>query len=592
LTIHDQVRELLGRAGDAALRYAGAIGAAEEAGFHHDLATVHERAALFHDEQGHAAPALFHRTQARDLYRRWEAWAKAADLERRHPALAPPPDPPRFRPSERLSSSSSGRLAAGALDIEAVLKAAQAISGEIRRDGLVDRLLRTVFEAAGAERGHLLLADADGRLVPAAEGDMRAGVFRALPTPDTAAAREDGPPPVPAAVAAYTARLNAPLVLDDAAADPRFADDPTIRARRPRSVLCLPLVRQGVLIGLLYLENNLVTGAFVDQRVEVPCLLAAQIAISLENARLYDELAAFNRSLEAQVAERTRALDGQSSLLRRTLEEVSEAHARLQETQRQLVQAEKMAALGELVAGVSHEINTPLGVALTAASHLSDETARIVARFEAGGLRRAEFQGYAEAAVESTGLLMANLGRAADLVRGFKQVAVDQTSGERRVFELDSWLDALVLSLRPMWHRAKHEVSVTGAAGIVLDSHPGALAQVLTNLISNALVHGLGPERAGRIAIAVTQPDPDSVEIAVADDGRGIAPDALPFIFDPFFTTRRSQGSTGLGLHIVYNLVTQALGGSVTAASPPGGGARFTLRIPKVAPEAPPSPPA
>ncbi|MCW2244344.1 trifunctional serine/threonine-protein kinase/ATP-binding protein/sensor histidine kinase [Azospirillum canadense] len=577
----EQLR-LLNKPEVAALRYAAAIAAAGESGFTHELAAANERAADFYAERGMGALSLFHRTQARDVYRRWEAWAKVAEMERRFPELAAQNHGTPTRATRR--SSSTDRLNTGALDIEAVLKAAQAISGEIHREALVDRLLRTVFEVAGAERGALLLCRSDGQLVLAAEGDESADVYRALPglAPDTPA--EDGGPRLPATVVAYTARVLEPVVLADAVADPRFAEDPYIRARRPKSVLTLPLARQGQLVGLLYLENNLVTNAFVDQRLEAPLLLAAQIAISLENARLYDELAAFNRNLEGQVADRTRALSEQSEVLRRTLDEVSAAHARLQETQQQLVQAEKMAALGQLVAGVAHEINTPLGVALTAASFLADETHRIAKGIEAGKLRRAEFDAYATTAVDSTTLLLSNLSRAADLVQGFKQVAADQTSDERRVFTLDDWIGDLVLSLRPMWQKPGHRLTVDCPEHIQLDNYPGALAQILTNLISNTLVHGFEAGHVGQLGISVTEPDPDSVEIVYTDDGRGIAPDNLPSIFDPFYTTRRAHGSTGLGLHIVYNLVAQRLGGTIKVTSEIGAGVRFTLRFPRVAP--------
>ncbi|MBP2295442.1 trifunctional serine/threonine-protein kinase/ATP-binding protein/sensor histidine kinase [Azospirillum rugosum] len=577
----EQLR-LLNKPEAAALRYAAAIAAAGESGFTHELAAANERAADFYAERGMGALSLFHRTQARDVYRRWEAWAKVAEMERRFPELAAQGHGTQRGATRR--SSSTDRLNTGALDIEAVLKAAQAISGEIHREALVDRLLRTVFEVAGAERGSLLLCRSDGHLVLAAEGDESADVYRALPALDPDSPADDGGPRLPATVVAYTARVLEPVVLADAVADPRFAEDPYIRARRPKSVLTLPLARQGQLVGLLYLENNLVTNAFVDQRLEAPRLLAAQIAISLENARLYDELAAFNRNLEGQVADRTRALSEQSEVLRRTLDEVSAAHARLQETQQQLVQAEKMAALGQLVAGVAHEINTPLGVALTAASFLSDETQRIAKGIEAGKLRRAEFDAYATTAVDSTTLLLANLSRAADLVQGFKQVAADQTSDERRVFTLDDWIGDLVLSLRPMWQKPGHKLTVDCPEHIQLDNYPGALAQILTNLISNTLVHGFEAGHVGQLGIAVTEPDADSVEIVYTDDGRGIAPDSLPAIFDPFFTTRRAQGSTGLGLHIVYNLVAQRLGGTIKVTSELGAGVRFTLRFPRVAP--------
>ncbi len=585
LLVEAEWLRLRDRPAEAAQTYDLAIAAALEAGFIQDAATAAERAADFFAERGRDALARFYRTQARDTYRRWEAWAKVADMERRHPDIAPAPVMVR---GTAQTAGSTDRLTGSALDVEAVFKAAEVISGEIHREALLEKMLRTVFEVAGAQRGNLLLTGPDGQLLLAAEGDAAADRFAALPglSPDAPAedATADGGPRLPATVVAYAARVQEPVVLSDAARDPRFSEDPYIKARVPKSLLCLPLLRQGALVGVLYLENNLATNAFVDQRLEAPRLLTAQIAISLENARLYDELADFSRSLEAQVADRTRALSEQSEVLRGTLDEVRAAHVQLQETQEQLVQAEKMAALGQLVAGVAHEINTPLGVALTTASHIADETGRMRETVRNGKLKRSDFENYADAMQETAGLLLSNLARAADLVQGFKQVAADQTSDERRLFTLDDWIGDLVASLRPMWHKPGHTLSVDCPEGILLDNYPGALAQILTNLVSNSLVHGYGPEQTGQLRIAVGEPDPDSVELVYTDDGLGIAPENLPTIFDPFFTTRRAQGSTGLGLHIVYNLVAQRLGGTIKVGSALGSGVRFTLRFPKVAP--------
>lgn len=570
---------------DAALKYDSAITAALEAGFVQDAATAAERAADFFAERGRESLSHFYRTRARDTYRRWEAWAKVAEMERRYPEIAPAPVMVR---GTAQTASSTDRIGGSAFDVEAMFKAAQVITGEIHREALLEKMLRTVFEVAGAQRGNLLLTGPDGQLLLAAEGDATADRFVALPglPPDAPVEDEtgDGGPRLPATVVAYAARAQESVVLSDAARDPRFSEDPYIKARGPKSLLCLPLSRQGALVGVLYLENNLATNAFVDQRLEAPRLLTAQIAISLENARLYDELADFSRSLEAQVADRTRALSEQSEVLRGTLDEVRAAHLQLQETQEQLVQAEKMAALGQLVAGVAHEINTPLGVALTTASHISDETGRMRETVRNGKLKRSDFESYADAMQETAGLLLANLARAADLVQGFKQVAADQTSDERRLFTLSDWIGDLVASLRPMWHKPGHTLTVDCPDGVQLDNYPGALAQILTNLVSNSLVHGYEPEQAGHLRIAVSEPDADSVEIVYTDDGQGIAPENLPTIFDPFFTTRRAHGSTGLGLHIVYNLVAQRLGGTIKVGSALGSGVRFTLRFPKIAP--------
>ena len=275
-----------------------------------------------------------------------------------------------------------------------------------------------------------------------------------------------------------------------------------------------------------------------------------------------------NQSLERQVSETARSNH-----------ELAEALARLREAQMQLVQAEKMASLGALVAGVAHEINTPVGVGVTAASTLQARATELRAAYESEALRRSDLDRFVTLAEESSQIILRNLQRAADLIHSFKHVAVDQSSGERRSFKLRGYIDEILLSLRPKLKRTAHVVEVDCPEDLVVDSYPGAIAQVVTNLVTNSLLHAFDETAAGHIRIAVRR-DVEHVELTYSDDGRGIPAEHLPRIFDPFFTTRRGTGGTGLGLHIVYNLVTQRLGGSIQVASEPGKGTRFTLRLP------------
>jgi signal transduction histidine kinase len=189
---------------------------------------------------------------------------------------------------------------------------------------------------------------------------------------------------------------------------------------------------------------------------------------------------------------------------------------------------------------------------------------------------------------EGTDLLYGNLSRAADLVHSFKQVAADQASGERRQFSMDVWLQDLLTSLRPILRKTKHEVVIECPPEVTVDTYPGALGQVLTNLLTNAVIHAYGEGDAGRLSIRVSEPRQDTVRIVFADDGKGIPPQNIGKVFDPFFTTGRSSGSTGLGLHIVYNLVTSRLQGHINLYSKVGRGTRFTIDIPKTVSEAAP----
>ncbi|HLA30516.1 MAG TPA: HAMP domain-containing sensor histidine kinase [Pseudomonas sp.] len=264
---------------------------------------------------------------------------------------------------------------------------------------------------------------------------------------------------------------------------------------------------------------------------------------------------------------------------------IRSAYQNLQRTQTSLVEAEKLAALGGLVAGVAHEINTPLGISLTGASLLAEATQRFAQQLESGQVKKSELENYLQTAHESVELILANAQRAARLVQGFKQVAVDQTSEARRSFELASYLDEVIDSLRPTFKRRPIEVRNDCPAGIQLDGYPGAMAQVVTNLLVNALTHAFAAPDSGLIRLS-GQTEGEHLCLIFEDNGCGIDPKQLPHIFEPFFTTRRGSGGSGLGLHVVYNLITKRMGGQIAVTSAPGQGTRFSLRLPLVAPQA------
>ncbi|QCG88631.1 PAS domain S-box protein [Azospirillum sp. TSH100] len=263
------------------------------------------------------------------------------------------------------------------------------------------------------------------------------------------------------------------------------------------------------------------------------------------------------------------------------MQELERAYADLKETQANLVQAEKMASLALLVAGVAHEINTPIGIAFGCATHLSGRTGVLAEAFERGTMKKSDLAAYVATASESSRLIEQNLTRAAELIQSFKRVAVDQTSEERRRFDLLAYLEEVVTSLGPTLRKSPHRVAIACSPGILMDSFPGALSQVVTNLVMNALTHAFPADGKGHMVIDVDEATDGEVEIRFADDGVGIAAENLPKVFEPFFTTRRGSGGSGLGLHIVFNLVTQSLGGRISVDSVPGDGTTFTLRIPK-----------
>ncbi|MFA7429781.1 MAG: AAA family ATPase [Rhodospirillaceae bacterium] len=657
--------------------YDQAIAAAQTAGFQHEQALFLELAAQFHAALGRPMMAQAYVRQAHHVYRLWGAAAKARQMEEEWPDLAVEALAPTTGAAVDLSPGMGQRI-----DLLAVMKATQAISGEIHRPALMERLLSITLATAGAQRGMVFLHGPDGWALEAEgetgdgspSGDRFTLLRSRVAVGEETTTAPDGPP-FARSVFNLVSRTRETVVLRDAAEEGPFTSDPDVVRRRPRSVLCLPLIHQGELRGVLYLENNLAAGTFTATRVQLLNMLAAQVVISLDNARLYEDVSALNRTLEGQVAERTREATEKSRLLEATLQNMSDglvaydeddrllvwndramrllgstpsgasfadlvagnpengvialddgrfiqirrtfmpdggqvqvfldvtkerrreaeliaarhnaerALRDLTDTQQSLIQAEKMASLGQLVAGVAHEINTPVGITLTAASFLSERTAELAAAMAGSGIRRSDLDRYVNQAAETTGLMLANIQRAADLIQGFKQVAVDQTSGERRTFRLGAYIDEVLVSCGPMLRKTRHRVIADCPPDLDVEGMPGALSQVLTNLVVNALTHAYGPGDSGTLRITVSQPDPDTVDLHFADDGRGIPPEYRDRIFDPFFTTRRGQGGSGLGLHIVFNLVTAMMGGTVILESPEGrSGTTFRIRFPRIAP--------
>ncbi|MCG2585042.1 GAF domain-containing sensor histidine kinase [Massilia sp. TS11] len=252
----------------------------------------------------------------------------------------------------------------------------------------------------------------------------------------------------------------------------------------------------------------------------------------------------------------------------------------LQEAQSELVRQEKLASLGRLVAGVAHEINTPLGICVTATSHLVQELKLAREDLANGAMTEDSLQGFFDVIDQSLRIMTTNTQRAAALVRSFKQVAVDQSSGDIRHFNLKSYLDEVLLSLQPKLKGRPVKVSVSCPADIKMESYAGAVSQIVTNMVMNSLVHGFENERAGNIVIEVARGDDGMVDFSYRDDGVGMDADTLSKLFDPFFTTKRGTGGSGLGAHILYNLATGALGGSVKVNSAPGAGLHYQLRFP------------
>ncbi|KAB2936234.1 MAG: PAS domain S-box protein [Candidatus Contendobacter sp.] len=310
-----------------------------------------------------------------------------------------------------------------------------------------------------------------------------------------------------------------------------------------------------------------------------------------DRKRVETELRQHRERLEELVTERTAELQRANAELRQqhriaqmVTEALQRANAELRQAMEQLVQAEKLAALGHLVAGVAHELNTPLGNARTVAGALGEDLRAFATAVGSGALRRSQVDAFLSRGREAVDLLERNTARAADLIAHFKQVAVDQSSVRRRRFDLRQTVEELLVTLRPQFKRTAHRIALDIPPGLELDSYPGPLEQVIANLTGNSLVHGFARVEAGCIRIEAAPLNAGHIRLRYGDDGSGI-PDAIRHrIFDPFFTTHLGSGGSGLGLYIVYNLVTGVLGGTIQVDSSPGHGATFSLVLPTVAP--------
>jgi PAS domain S-box-containing protein len=261
------------------------------------------------------------------------------------------------------------------------------------------------------------------------------------------------------------------------------------------------------------------------------------------------------------------------------INELSNTNDELERSQEQLVQSEKMASLGLLVAGVAHEINTPIGIALTTASRMVTITQNIKAAIANNTMKKSEFEKYLADIEIGNDLTVRNLKRTADLIKSFKMVSADQTSQEIRKFNLKSYFADIIMSLRPKLKQTTHEIEIQCPEALEMESNPGAFAQILTNLIMNSLIHAFDEGVRGKIIISCEKKE-DNIILRYSDNGNGIPEEHLKKIFDPFFTTKRGSGGTGLGLNIVFNIVTQTLKGNVKCESKEGQGTTFIFELP------------
>jgi len=575
---------VLGQDYQAITYYEQAIAGANKEGYIHEEALACELAAEFHFSRNRATIAKAYLLKSYYAYIRWGALAKIKDLEKRYPEIfsevlkreASTIDFSATTSASFTLTSTTGTTGSHSamLDMLSVMKASQAISGELVLEKLFSSLMTILMENAGARIGFLLLKKAD-KLVPVASGKLENNQVALLPLEHLLSAED-----LPFSAINYVERTLEPVILTNASQEGIFTHDPYIVKHQTKSLLGLPIVYQAKLIGILYLENNLATGAFTKQRLEVLKLLTSQAAISLENATLYHELQ------ELAVKERERAV------------ELGESLNKLQQTQAQLVQTEKISSLGQLVAGVAHEVNNPVGFI---AGNLHHATEYVNALTNHISLYQENFPNppdqikedaediEIEYLIEDLPQMLSSMKLGIDRIRDIMQSLRNFSrvdTADKKPADIHAGIDSTLMILQ---HRLKpkgelEEIAIVKEYGDLpeIACYSGSLNQVFMNIIANS-IDAMEGERARspkHITIRTQQIDDDKVAIRIKDDGPGMTEEVRQRLFDAFFTTKPEGKGTGLGLSISYQIVVEKHGGKLQCVSAPGQGAEFIIEIP------------
>lgn len=260
--------------------------------------------------------------------------------------------------------------------------------------------------------------------------------------------------------------------------------------------------------------------------------------------------------------------------------ELKSALKRLEDINELLVKNEQQASLGMLVAGIAHEVNTPIGICVTASSNLQHEIRELRRDYENKKLSEENLLEFLDICEESAMIIHNNNQRASELIRSFKQIAVDQSSDELREFNLRQYLDEILVSMRPRLKKSPHQITIHCPEKMTCRVYAGSLAQIVTNLIMNSLIHAFDDGEKGSIEIRVSESD-NHIHFIYSDNGKGLSEEDAQRLFDPFFTTKRNQGGSGLGAHLIQNLITRKLGGSVSVETKLGEGLRYIIDFPK-----------
>ena len=582
---------VLGKNYEAGDWYDRAILEAKENGYIQEEGLANELAAKFYLDWGKEKVAQSYMIEAYYCYSRWDAKAKVAYLEQHYPQLLKAIlQPANFviTSGTTINPTWMGSLSSGSssenlwLDFPAVMMAAQAISQEIELEKLLATLMQITLANGGAQIGCLVLRQDRQWLVVAQAAQKQTKILE-IPLEQYQE--------IPQSLINAVARTQATAVFDNLSTADQFAGDRYIIAHQPKSVLCTPIIRQGKVVGIVYLENNLTVGAFTKERVEIIQMLAAQAAISIDNARLYKQIENYSQSLEAEVAQKTEDLSQKAF-------DLEQAFKNLQQTQAQLIQSEKMSSLGQLVAGIAHEINNPVTFIRSNLAHTEDYVKDLLILLDIYQQEYPEPSGVIQAKIEEMDLgflwedlikimesMKAGSDRISQIIQSLRNFSrLDEA--DMKAVDLHTGIEStlLILQTRLRLSDGKSEIQVIKEYGNLPNvmCYASEINQVFLSIISNAIeaLQSINKtEKNPVITIQTEVIDKDRVRIKITDNGAGIPANIQSRIFDPFFTTKPVGSGTGLGLSVSYGIVKKH-GGKLTCNSRVGDGTELAIEIP------------
>ncbi|PLZ98234.1 serine/threonine protein kinase [Fischerella thermalis CCMEE 5268] len=598
--------------------YDRAIALAKEYEYINEEALANELAARFYLEWGKHKIAQTYLTDAYYCYLRWGAKAKVDDLAKRYPQLlAPILQQGKLSPytSEKITLShhvtlstqnshqtliSSCTSVSNSLDLTTVIRASQALSGEIELEQLLSTLMKVVMENAGASKCALMLSsgdDLDLTVTAVSSSSNLASTYTEFPKISLSCSYD-----LPVNLINYVKRTKEIFVVDNAKLEDFIANDRYILRERPKSLLCIPIINQGKLLGILYLENNLTTGAFTRDRLELLQVITTQAAISLENAILYKDLAQakerleeYSHTLEEKVERRTQELNDNNQRLKQAIVD-------LQNAQTQLIQSEKMSSLGQMVAGIAHEINNPINFIhgnITHAQEYVQDLLELIAIYQhelpnpsaqvAQKSEEIDLDFLVQDLPKVLDSMKVGTSRIRNIVLGLRNFSrLDEA--DMKPVDIHEGIDntLMILQHKLKANNDRPEIQVIKQYGELpeLTCYAGQLNQVFMNILSNAIDaldegnRNNHQSPAPKIRIITELANKNTVKICIADNGPGINTEIQQKIFDPFFTTKPVGSGTGLGLSISYQIVVDKHKGRLICDSKPGQGTEFVIEIP------------